>query len=235
MPPIAGFTSEVPFVEAFLDPEHHAPRSPALFGPLVGLGDPVEGKALLDREAGPSGADGRVDVSGSGPLDFVGKIVATQKVDTDVLENEQPERDPGRGLCGRVGRDGSAVTEHLSIERDIRGKRHLDHMVDSVRSHRENLPDSVCRSLRARVDDVMCTRSFRYGSIVVGSHGCDHARAGVGANPIPHCPTAPAPPCIRNVRPSGGPATCTARCAVIPGSPRQAPCSKETDSGRSTA
>ena len=48
-------------------------------------------------------------------------------------------------------------------------------------------------------------------------------------------PTPPRTPCTRTVRPTTGPSANTARCAVMPGMPRQAPIWSLTLSGRSTA
>jgi hypothetical protein len=44
-------------------------------------------------------------------------------------------------------------------------------------------------------------------------------------------PTAPPPPCTSNVRPATGPSAKTAKCAVIAGTPKQAPTAKSTPSG----
>ena len=55
------------------------------------------------------------------------------------------------------------------------------------------------------------------------------------ASATAHKPTAPAPPCTSTMRPSTGPAICTARWAVMPGIPRHAPCSNSTVADSGTA
>ena len=96
----------------------------------MGFGDGAERIAIEASEGAPPLRQGGGQLSSGTGLGLRGEVVATQKVDADVVEDQRPERDLGTRRIRGIGRDATSVSQHRQVDFEIRGEGDLNDMID---------------------------------------------------------------------------------------------------------
>ena len=140
---------------------------------FVGLGDVVEREARCYIEALPAGFECPIDVARGFTLCLGRNIVAADKGQSGVDEDELPDGELSRRSVGGVGGDRSALRQHLDIGLDVGRKGHFNDVIDDASSY---LAD-VFYKISVSEEDFVRAGARSEVLIALGAAGGDHMRS----------------------------------------------------------
>ena len=127
----------------------------ALLEILMGLCDVGERNPLVDPESRPSASEHGVDAfSGSG-FRGLGKVVAAEKEDPDVLEDQRPEWDCRRGRLRRVGSNRTVIRQNFAVRLDVCAEGHFHYVIHPARGKSAHISNELIAGTPAVLDNLV--------------------------------------------------------------------------------
>ncbi len=143
----------------------------------MGLCDVGERNPLVDPESRPSASEHGVDAFSGSRFRGLGKVVAAEKEDPDILEDQRPEWDCRRGRLRRVGSNRTVIRQNFAVHLDVCAEGHFHYVIHPARGKSAQISNELIAGTPAVLDNLVRAGRTSQRGVGTGTHGSEYPSA----------------------------------------------------------